>query len=71
MPYFNYHGRNKKLIKEGLLENYFYDQINNKNMLVLVFKDGRQFPVKEERWMEYYKVIDENFKGGNGDEKKG
>ena len=25
MPYFSYHGRNKKLIKEGMLIDYFYE----------------------------------------------
>lgn len=55
MPYFNYHGRNKKLIKEGKLNNYFYKE--DQRVLILVFNDGRQFPVKEERWMEYEVLI--------------
>ena len=63
MPYFSYHGRNKKLINEGLLENYFYIEKNNKKFLILVFKDGRQFPVKEERWMEYSKFLEDYVKG--------
>jgi len=60
MPYFSYHGRNKKLIKEGLLIDYFYDEKNKKKFLILVFEDGRQFPVKEERWLEYSKFIEEH-----------
>lgn len=61
MPYFSYHGRNKKLIKEGLLDEFYYEEKNNKRFLVLVFKDGRKFPVKEERWMEYHNLIDDYF----------
>lgn len=57
MPYFNYHARNKKLIKEGLLEDFYYEKRNDKEYLILVFKDGRKFPLKEERWMEYHKLI--------------
>lgn len=65
MPYFSYHGRNKRLIKEGLLKDYFYD----KDFLILVFKDGRQFPIKEERWMEYDKIINAYYKGEDKYEK--
>lgn len=59
MPYFSYHGRNKKMIKEGLLQEYYYEERNNKIFLILVFKNGRRFPIKEERWMEYTKYINE------------
>ena len=69
MPYFSYHGRNKKLIKEGLLDDYFYTMQGNKMVLMLVFKGGRQFPVKEERWMEYSKFLDDYEKEGKGHEK--
>ena len=63
MPYFSYHGRNKKLIKEGLLTDYFYDEKNGRKILVLVFKDGKQFPIKEERWLEYSKFINKYYEG--------
>ena len=63
MPYFSYHGRNKRLIKEGLLQDYFYEEKNNGKFLILVFKDGRKFPIKEERWLEYSKFIDNYNKG--------
>lgn len=69
MPYFNYHGRNKKLIKEGHLIDYFYKEEKDGNILLLVFDDGRQFPIKEERWMEYDKVIHKHYKGGTLNEK--
>ena len=69
MPYFSYHGRNKKLIKEGNLVNYFYEENGNRRFLVLVFKDGRQFPIKEERWIEYTKFIENYYcKGDESDE---
>lgn len=61
MPYFSYHARNKKLIKEGFLENFYYEERDSKRYLILVFKDGRKFQVKEERWMEYHKLIDGYF----------
>lgn len=57
MPYFNYHGRNKKLIKEGSLIDYFYDDREGELCLFLVFKNGLIVPIKEERWQEYYPFI--------------
>ena len=62
MPYFSYHGRNKRLIKEGNLIDYFYEDKDNKRILYLVFKDGRKIPIKEERWKEYYHFIDQYYK---------
>ena len=64
MPYFSYHNRNKKLIKEGLLENYFYEERDNKLFLILVFKNGKQFPIKEERWLEYERFISDYYSKG-------
>lgn len=61
MPYFSYHGRNKKLIKDGFLKDYFYEEENDKKFLVLLFKDGRKFPIKEERWREYDSIIHQYF----------
>ena len=69
MPYFSYHGRNKKLIKEGKLVDYFYDEQGHKRFLILVFKDGRQFPIKEERWIEYTKFIENYYKEESENEK--
>lgn len=69
MPYFNYHARNKKLIKEGLLEDYYYIEKENKRFLMLVFKGGKQFPIKEERWMEYSKFLNNYSKGEQESEK--
>jgi hypothetical protein len=63
MPYFSYHGRNKKMIKDGLLEDYFYKARGDQKFLILIFKDGRRFPIKEERWMEYEKIIHQYYKG--------
>ena len=69
MPYFSYHGRNKKLIKEGMLQDYFYKENNDQRVLILTFKDGRQFPIKEERWMEYEKLIHQYYERGTKNEK--
>ena len=64
MPYFSYHGRNKKMIKEGLLQDYYYEKRDNKLFLILVFKNGKRFPIKEERWMEYEEYINKCSMGG-------
>ena len=64
MPYFSYHGRNKKLIKEGFLKDYFYEDDGVYKFLVLIFSDGRKFPIKEERWMEYEKLIHKYYERG-------
>ena len=69
MPYFSYHGRNKKFIKEGLLEDYFYENKDNKTFLYLVFRNGKKIPIKEERWHEYYGLLDEYFKKRDNYEK--
>ena len=69
MPYFSYHGRNKNLIKKNLLMDYFYENRGNECFLILVFKDGRQFPIKEERWMDYEQLIHQYYKGGIESEK--
>ena len=63
MSYFNYHARNKKMIKEGFLKDYFYIKKNDKQVMMLVFKNGKQFPVKEERWMEYSEILNSYSKG--------
>ena len=65
MPYFNYHGRNKKMIREGQLLDYFYDEREGKIYLFLLFKNGLKVPIKEERWQEYYQLLNEYcVKGG-------
>ena len=55
------------LIKEGFLDDFFYEEKDGRMFLILVFKDGRQFPVKEERWLEYSKFIESYY--CKGDEK--
>ena len=64
MSYFSYHGRNKKLIKKGLLKDYFYEDDQHKKFLVLIFENGKRFPIKEERWREYYPYINAYYKKG-------
>ena len=63
MSYFSYHGRNKNLIKKGLLLDYFYED-NGTRLLILVFRDGRRFPIKEERWTEYHRFIEKYYEEG-------
>ena len=65
MSYFSYHGRNKKLIREGLLKNYFYLENGDYKILVLEFEDGRKFPIKEERWREYDEFIHKYYRREN------
>lgn len=57
--YYNYHGIIKQKIKQGLLEKYdYYDNYHNiKPALVLYFKDGSIYPIREYRWYEYYELL--------------
>ena len=59
--YFNYHGIIKKKIKAGLLIRYEYlDSFHNiKPALVLYFKDGSVYPIREYRWQEYYEFLND------------
>ena len=59
MPYFNYHAKAKKLIKEGFLKGYSivgeYNKI--KPAMVLFFTNHRPMPIREHRWKEYLELI--------------
>lgn len=57
--YFNYHGKAKKLIKEGHLIDYqIVEQWNHiKPALVLYFDNHKPIPIREERWDEYFLII--------------
>ena len=52
-----------------MLTDYYYEERNNKMYLVLAFKDGRKFPIKEERWFEYIKLFEANYDKGDINEK--
>ena len=61
MAYFNYHAKAKGLIKEGELINYlFVEKYNDISpALVLFFKNHRPMPIREYKWQEYLKIIEE------------
>lgn len=57
--YYNYHGVVKKKIKNGLLEHLELVEKDNKArmMLIIYFKDGTKYPIKEEFIREYLEII--------------
>lgn len=57
--YYNYHGIIKSKIKANLLTNYeYFDKYHNVSpALVLYFKDGTKYPIREYRWHEYYEYL--------------
>ena len=57
--YFNYHAVVKRKIKEGLLLHLErIEKDPSKGVyLVLYFKDGTKYPIKEERIAEYLEFI--------------
>ena len=59
MAYFNYHGKAKKLIKEGHFINY--EIVDNWNgirpALVLYFDNNKPMPIREYKWDEYFKLF--------------
>jgi len=58
MPYFNYHGRAKKLIREGHLINCEIRDWNGiQNALVLYFDNARPMPIRPERAAEYAELL--------------
>jgi len=61
MAYFNYHAKVKKLIKEGSLIDYEIVENYNgiKPALVLYFSNNKPMPIREERWQEYFKIIND------------
>ena len=61
MGYFNYHAKIKRLIKEGRLTGFeFRDEYNGISPALLLFFDGDiVMPVREHRFEEYLKIIEE------------
>lgn len=57
--YFNYHGKAKKLIKEGhLIEYQIVEKWNHISpALVLYFDNHQPIPIRKERWDEYFFII--------------
>ncbi len=62
--YFNYHAKAKKLIKTGQLTYYtIVDDYNGiKPALVLYFKNDKPMPIRQNRFEEYLKLLEnENY----------
>lgn len=59
MGYFNYHAKIKNKIKNGELERFeFVDEYNAiKPALLLYFKDGKVFPIREHMFDEYFEIL--------------
>ncbi len=59
MGYYNYHAMIKQKIKQGELERFeFVDSYKKYSpCLLLYFKDGKVFPIKEHRFDEYIKIL--------------
>lgn len=58
MRYFNYHSKIQKLIKEGKLKGYYFDQ-NYKNIgfALILTVDTKKYPIREHRLEEYFELI--------------
>lgn len=59
MGYFNYHSKVMNKIKKGELKSFeFVDEYNNISpCLVLSFKDGSKFPIREHMFDDYIKLL--------------
>lgn len=60
MAYYSYHATAKKLIQEGHLIRYeiVSDWNGIKPALVLYFDNHRPMPVRENRWQEYWELLE-------------
>ena len=61
MSYYNYHDKAKQLIDEGhLIRAEIVDKWNSISpALVLFFDNHKPMPIREYRWDEYWKYINE------------
>lgn len=61
MGYFNYHAKIKRLIKERRLKNFeFRDEYHGISpVMLLFFDDDSVMPVREHKFEEYLKIIEE------------
>ncbi len=59
MSYYSYHNTIKNKIKKGMLVDSFVT--NNYHgispALVLVFSDGKSYPIRQYHWQEYFDLI--------------
>ncbi len=61
--YYNYHGIIKKKIKNNELVKVEYKEKYKKlnNVLLLYFKDGKVYPIREHRFLEYSILLKKYF----------
>ena len=66
--YYSYHKTIQKKIKNHELINYEFVPVYNKipNALVLYFEDGKVYPIREHRFIEYATLINKYFDNKNG-----
>lgn len=59
MPYFNYHAKIKKLLREEKLVYYeIVDEYHGiKPALLLYFSTGKVYPIREHRFSEYMEIL--------------
>ncbi len=59
MSYFNYHAKAKNLIKAGNLIKYeVVEKWNSISpALVLYFENNKPMPIRQEKWEEYFELI--------------
>ena len=59
MGYFSYHNKIQTKIKKGeLLSFEFLDEYHNISpVLVLYFKDGSSYPIRDHMFDEYFKIL--------------
>ncbi len=64
MKYFNYHGKAKNLIINGHCIKYeILESWNHISpALVLYFDNERPMPIREEKWGEYFELLNKYFK---------
>lgn len=57
--YFNYHAKVKRLILEGMADHYqFISEYNNISPCLLIYmKDGKRYPIRENRFADYYELL--------------
>lgn len=62
--YYNYHGIIKKKIKNNeLIKIEFKDKYNHiNNVMLLYFKDGSIYPIREHKFFEYSIIINKYYK---------
>ena len=62
MPYFDYHARVKKMIREGKLQKYWFDKCyKNMGFCLLLNFGEKTYPIREEKFFDYFELIGDNY----------